>query len=288
MIAIAVLLRILANPLGNVFQKQLTAKGHHPFVVSFLTYGMLSLLCLFAAGDIRWRGFSLQFWMYASFAGLSGALGNGCLVKALQRGDLSVLGPINAYKSVIGMIIGVVLLGEIPNVWGVAGIALVVYGSYFVLETTEERFSIVLLTRKDIQYRLLALFLTALEAVLIKQVILLSSVEVAFLSWCWFGALFSLCLVFMSKAALTNRSRHISYSEARKYGYLVLCIGTMQSATSYIFDKMPVGYALSLFQLSVIVSVILGRQAFEEQAIGQKLIGSSIMVIGSIVIILMK
>ena len=69
---------------------------------------------------------------------------------------------------------------------------------------------------------------------------------------------------------------------------LVACVGTMQFTTNYTFDHMPVGYALSLFQLSIIVSVILGHRIFKEMGIRKKLIGSAIMIIGSIVIILFQ
>jgi drug/metabolite transporter (DMT)-like permease len=51
---------------------------------------------------------------------------------------------------------------------------------------------------------------------------------------------------------------------------------------------MAVGYALSLFQLSAIVSVLLGYGFFKERDISKKLIGSAIMIIGTIVIILLK
>jgi len=69
---------------------------------------------------------------------------------------------------------------------------------------------------------------------------------------------------------------------------LVICIGTMQYTTTYTFDHMPVGYALSLFQLSIIVSVLLGYQVFKEQDIRKKLLGSVIMIAGSVIIILLK
>ena len=41
-----VLLRIFSNPFGNVFQKQLT-KDNHPLLINFLTYLLLSFVCLF-------------------------------------------------------------------------------------------------------------------------------------------------------------------------------------------------------------------------------------------------
>lgn len=51
---------------------------------------------------------------------------------------------------------------------------------------------------------------------------------------------------------------------------------------------MEVGYALALFQLSTIVSIFLGYRIFKEENIMKKLIGSVIMVAGSVMIILLK
>lgn len=191
--SLAVALRIFSNPLGNVFQKTLIQKNNHPLVINFLTFLLLSILCLFPAIQVDWLSLPASFWYFCLLAGLTGATGNGFLVRALENGDLSVLGPINSYKSVVGMIAGIFLLGEIPNIWGVVGVGLIIYGSYFVLDTMKERFSFSLFKRKDIQYRIWAMILTAIEAIFIKKIILYSSTMVSFIVWCWFGAIFLFC-----------------------------------------------------------------------------------------------
>jgi drug/metabolite transporter (DMT)-like permease len=285
--AIAVLLRILSNPLANVFQKQLTLKGSHPLIVNFLTYLFLSLICL-PFLTLFWQELRSEFWIYSTLGGIVGALGNGFLVRALQKGDLSVLGPINAYKAVVAIIVGMLLLGEVPGVWGVLGIALIIYGSYFVLDTTEERFSWSLLKRADIQFRIWAMILTAIEAVFVKKVILASSTTLAFFSWCFFGAIFSFVLSLIYRINLRTEMLRIGSNHLLKYAFLIFCVGTMQFTTNYAFAHMHVGYALSLFQLSIIVSVLFGHRFFKEQDIRKKLIGSAIMIIGSVVIILLK
>ena len=286
--AIAVSVRILSNPLANVFQKQLTAKGNHPLLINFLTYLLLSVVCIFIAIPVQWKNLGMQFWLYSILGGIAGALGNGFLVKALQKGDLSVLGPINSYKSIVGIIVGIFLLREIPNLWGVMGIALIVYGSYFVLDTTEEKFSAALLKKDEIQYRIWAMILTAIEAVFIKKIILASSSTIAFISWCCFGAVFSFLFLFVYRLNLLTEIRKVELASFSRYMFLIVCIGLMQFTTNYTFAHIPVGYALSLFQLSTIVSVILGHRLFEEQDIRKKLVGSAIMIAGSIVIILLK
>jgi drug/metabolite transporter (DMT)-like permease len=237
---------------------------------------------------VHWPVLSQQFWIYAVLGGIAGALGNGFLIKALQFGELSVLGPVNSYKSVVGIIGGIILLGEIPNLWGLLGIALIIFGSYFVLDTTRQRFSLALLRRKDIQYRLLAMVLTAIEAVFVKKVILASSVTIAFIAWCFFGTVFSFVLLFIYRLDIKQEVKQINKSYFGKFAFLIGCMGTMQLTTNYTFEHMDVGYALSLFQLSTIVSVILGYRFFKELDVSKKLIGSTIMIAGSVVIILLK
>lgn len=288
-VAVAVMLRIVSNPLANVYQKQLTSKGNEPLVVNFLTYFLLALLCVGLAFLSGIQPLNHDFWLYSVLGGVCGALGNGFLVRALHLGDLSVLGPVNSYKSVVGMIVGVFLLAEIPNIWGILGIGLIIYGSYFVLDTTDERFSWKLFKKPEIQFRVWAMVLTAIEAVFVKKVIVASSSTLAFMSWCVFGAFFSFIVLLFSPFKLTvELKRTVRFEFLPKFLLLIACIGTMQLTTNYAFEFMPVGYALSLFQLSTLVSVLFGYRFFQEREIGKKIVGSVIMVVGSVIIILLK
>lgn len=288
-VTVAVILRVLSNPLANVYQKQLTSKGNNPLVVNFLTFFFLSLFCCLLVFFIEIPTIKADFWIYSILGGIVGAIGNGFLVKALQIGDLSVLGPINSYKSVVGIIVGIFLLSEIPTIWGLLGIALIIYGSYFVLDTTEEKFSWELFKKNEIKFRIWAMVLTAIEAIFVKKVILSSSTLLAFMSWCALGALFSFILLFFYKIRLrTEFAKSFKLEYLEKFLLLITCMGIMQLTTNYAFDHMPVGYALSLFQLSTIVSIGLGYKFFQEKEIGKKVIGSIIMIIGSVLIILLK
>ena len=59
----------------------------------------------------------------------------------------------------------------------------------------------------------------------------------------------------------------------------------MQYSTNYVFDKMNVGYALAIFQLSSLVTVFLGYKVFKEENFIKKIIASIVMIIGSVLII---
>lgn len=283
--SIAVILRIVSNPLANVFQKKLTLGGKDPLIVNFITYFLLSISCIFIVLNIHPGKLSEGFWIYSIAGGIAGGVGNGFLVKALKEGQLSILGPINSYKSLVGIIVGIFLLGEIPNIWGVLGIAMIIYGSYFVLGTTDEGFSWAILKRAEIQFRIWAMILTAIEAVFIKKVMLSSNAAMAFISWCVFGTLFAFIFLLIHRPG-TTRSMIPASREISRYMYVVILIGIMQLTTIYSFKHMPVGYALALFQLSAIVGVLLGHRIFNEKDIRKKLLGAAIMVTGSVIIII--
>lgn len=285
--AIALVIRIFANPVANVFQKQLTNRGNNPAAVNFATYLLLSAVCIVPALHIDWTVMPRGFWFNCVLVGSFGGVGNAFLVKALQHGELSVLGPINSYKSVIGMIVGIIVLGEIPNLFGLLGVALIIGGSYFVLSPPGEGFSWRLLKRRDIRWRLYAMVFTAVEAVFIKKVILLSSPTVSFITWCWFGAAASFAVLMLSPPPV-SRLLDLGPRDILFYLCVAVCVGLMQYTTNYVFDRMEVGYALALFQLSVVVSVFLGYRVFRETGILRKLIGSAIMIAGSVVIIFLN
>lgn len=289
LVTIAIILRVISNPLANVYQKQITSNGINPLIVNFVTYFLLSFFCGIFLGFIKFPNIDSDFWLYSILGGVVGAIGNGFLVRALYMGDLSVLGPINSYKSVVGIVVGIFVLSEIPNIWGISGIILIIYGSYFVLDTTAEKFSWKLLKKRVIQFRIWALILTAIEAIFVKKVILASSSVLAFMSWCVFGAFFSFVLLGFYKINFkTEFCKSLKFETLKKFIFLISCVGIMQLTTNYVFDHMPVGYALSLFQLSIIVSIFFGYKFFKEQNIRMKIIGSIIMIVGSFLIILQK
>lgn len=286
---VALVCRILSNPVANALQKQLVQKKS-AILINWYSYLFLSLFCLLvsinSSSNIQivkeFLTYGLDFWFYVALAGILCTLGSICLIKALQIGDMSVLGPINSYKSIVGLVFGVILLGEIPSITGLAGVLLIVAGSWFIFDTVGEGFSFKLFLRKDIILRFCALFFTGCEAAVLKKIILMSSVWESFILWCFSGFIFTLLifLVFNVKIQLLTKKELI------KCFFIALCLGVMQFSTNFVFEKMNVGLALALFQLSTLVSVILGYKIFQEQQILKKVLGSIIMIAGTCLILL--
>jgi drug/metabolite transporter (DMT)-like permease len=286
--ALFVLARVVANPVSNVFQKRLSERGANPVFIIAAAHAILTLAVTPILAVARLDELDLGFWTNIGLCALLAVASNVTLVYALRRSDLSVLGPVNAYKAVLGLGLGVVLLGEIPTVFGAAGVLLVLVGSYFVVDREPGQAygsSVVRFLRDPgIQLRFAALALSATEAVFLKRAILRSSPLTTFIFWSVLGLPVASAGVMLLHKCVGQEVRRLG-EQWRFYVWLALTTGLMQAATLLTFDKLPVGYSLALFQLSTLISVFLGHRYFAERNIGRRLIGAVIMVLGAVLIV---
>lgn len=268
---ISVLVRIFSNSYLNVCQKVLTSRGQRASVVNFYTYLGLTVLVL---PLLHIADFNAELLINFVIMGLLGALGNYFIIKALSIGELSTLAPINSYKPVVALFAGILYLHEIPTLNAVLAIALIIVGTIILIDKTAGKFNL-----KAVFYRVLALIFSATEAVFIKKIIVLTNVTNAFALWVLAGLVFS--------ALLAVRSLGDMKISSWKYQILlILSVGVMQYSTNYVFSRMSVAYALALFQLSTLISVVFGAKMFDERGLVRKLIASGVMVLGSIWLIL--
>ena len=277
-VVVLIFIRIVTNSFSNVFQKQLANIGEQPAKINFLNYFLLSIVSIPIILLNNFSKFTPEFWKYALLGAIFGSICNCFMVLALKSGQLSVLGPINSYKAIIGLVFGMIILHEYPNIYGIYGMLLIILGTYFIFDNPKDFF------KKDIFYRFCALFFSAIEAIFIKKVIILSSVTISFAASSILGALFSF---FIMLAFNTNDKFKINAVNSKLYFSMAFCFGMMTFATAYVFSYINVGYALSLFQLSVLLNVFLGYKLFKEQNLLKKLAGSVVIIIGSILILLL-
>ena len=287
--ALFVAARILANPVSNVFQKQLTQRSANPIFIigathTLLTLGVLPLIIL----DPLPRQLVGAFWTNMVICALLAVSGNVLLVFALQATGLSVLGPINAYKSVVGLVLGVLLIGEVPTPMGMAGVLLILAGSYFVVDqdVNHPRSNALMqfFRERGVQLRLAALCLSATEAIFLKKALLLSSPLTTFVFWSIFGLPISaMAIALLLRRRLAHETVLLRHNWST-YLWLATTTGIMQLATLFTFGKLQVGYSLALFQLSTLISVFLGYRYFQESHIRKRLVGAAIMAAGAALI----
>jgi drug/metabolite transporter (DMT)-like permease len=287
--ALFVCARIVANPVSNVFQKQLAHRGAHPMFIIGATYALLTLMALPFIAGVRPVALGPAFWANIAICAVLAVVGNGLLVYALRSADLSVLGPINAYKAVLSLVLGVFLIGEVPTLFGLVGVLLILVGSYFVVERAPDQPQgdafVQFFRERGVQLRFAALAFSATEAVFLKRAVLHSSPVITFLFWSILGLpVATVAIVLLLKGAVGQeilRFRHCW----RTYLWLAMTTGLMQLTTLLTFGELQVGYSLALFQLSSLISVFLGYRYFRERNIRKRLVGSAIMVAGAALIV---
>jgi drug/metabolite transporter (DMT)-like permease len=285
--------RIIANPVSNVFQKQLTRHSANPLFIIGATHGLLTLATLpLLFGPMKMpvqAALGAEFWANMLFCALLAVAGNVLLVHALKWTDLSLLGPINSHKAVISLALGVFLIGETPTVMGMAGVVLIVAGSYLVVdrEPNQPRHNafVQFFRERGVRLRFAALALSATEAVFLKKALLLSSPLTTFVWWSILGLPLAGTAIVLLLRKEAGKEISLFQTHWRTYLWLAITTGAMQLTTLLTFGKLPVGYSLAFFQLSTLISVFLGYHFFQEGHLRRRLLGSLIMVAGAALIV---
>lgn len=276
---IAVICRILSNSYANLYQKK-ASEHMSPITTNMLSYGIMSVLCIIPAMFIDWTQFNYIFWANVVVAGILCTIGTISLIEALKIGELSVLAPINSYKSIIGLIGAIIILKEFPSTKDLFCILGIVLGSYFVLDSKTNRFSIKTFFRKDVRLRIFALICSGIEASFLKKIILMSSYKISLVLWCFSGFICSLIICLLNNKLGNLKNNKI------KYPFIIgIMLILMQLTTNYVFTKMEVGTALALFQLSSLVSLYFGYKFYHEKEIIKKLAGTVIMIVSASLIL---
>ena len=271
---VALISRILSNPIANFFQKKLTVM-ESSLTVNFWSYLFMTVLCLPLIKNNHIFFYDINFYSLVILAGLLCFLGTICLIKALSLGELSVLGPINSYKSIIGLIVAFFILGEIPSLKSIIGFLLII-GASFLFVDEKGKF----ILNKSVLLRMLALIFTGVEAVILKQIILMSNPIVSFIWWAISGLIFSFLF-----AAVNKKLKPASIKTIQTCFFIGVLLSIMQLSTNIVFKNFDVGLSLALFQLSSIVSLFLGFKFLKEKGILRKTTGTIIMILGSILIL---
>ena len=280
-VTFSVLTRIFSNSVANLYQKKASERDSS-VVVNLVSYLVMSGFCVIPAFMVDWSVYGLSFWLNVVVAGMLCTAGTLALIAALRVGELSVLAPINSYKSIIGLVSAFVVLGELPCMRELVCVGLIIWGSVFVLSDGEERFSFSVFLRRDVRLRLFALLCSGVEASFLKKIILMSDFKVALILWCFSGFVCSLAVYLLRP---NSPRKFVSQGNLLNCFIIGVSLVLMQLTTNYVFTYMPVGTALALFQLSSIVSLLFGYSVYKERNIVRKLVGTVIMLGASVVIL---
>lgn len=283
-----VLGRVLSASFANVFQKKLTHHDLHPLFIVVVSYFFLCLICIPLLFSFSYENLNTDFWFNIFFAALLDMTGTLFLVMSLSKTDLSIFGPLNAYKVLVSMILAMIFLGEIPSSQGFIGIAIIVIASYFLFPS-QQKFSanrlLTLFSIKGVQYRFLSIVLFSIGTLPLKNAVLIGDALPATVFWCLIGfphsilAYIFFCPVPLDKA-ITKTKQHIF-----SFCYLGILMFLMQYASMLVLSKMMIAYTLALFQLSMVLQVFLGYRIFKEGHFMRRMSACLVMVAGSLLVL---
>lgn len=280
--------RLLLSSVSNVFQKQLSHHGLHPFYIVATTYVVLAILSLLFSFNAAFSHLSPSFWINVLLASLFDVGGWMFLVMSLSRTDLSVFGPLNAYKVVISMLLALIFLGEVPTPQGFAGVMIIVAGSFLLLPpsngTAQNRFTQLWLDR-GVQARFLSILLFSIGTVFLKGSLEHSGPLETLIFW----SLFGLPLILLANTLLTTERWVDNIRNSQTHVLSITAVGltvfVMQYLTLVLLSQMLIAYTLALFQLGMLVQVFLGYRIFNEPDLVRRLTASLVMMLGSLLVL---
>jgi len=204
-------------------------------------------------------------------------------MKSISASPVSLSMPFLAFTPAFMLLTGFLILGELPGLYGILGILLIVTGAY-ILNIKNKRQGLfapfkAILDEKGSVLMLIVAVIYSITSVLGKKAIINSSP----LFFSGFYVPFIALMLFPIAFKKSNNIKQIF----KKPGALIM-LGVLTGLTS-IFDFIGISmidaaYLISVKRVGILVSTILTYFVFKEDHIREHLIGAGLMVVGVAVI----
>jgi len=207
-------------------------------------------------------------------------------MRAIKSSELSITVPMVAFSPLFLLITSPILLGEFPSHAGLAGIVLIVAGSYLlhINKISGGLFAPIkaLFENPGPRYMMLVALIWSITANFDKIGVMNSSP----MFWSFSLALF-LSISMFPIALITNRNL---FGTLKKNFFRLLPIGLFQSG-AMLFHMVAVQFALVAYVVAIkrsstALGVVWGALFLKEKNMKQKLLGVSIMLGGVVLIVL--
>jgi len=215
-------------------------------------------------------------------------VGNVLLVASIGRGELSVIGPINSYKPLVGLLGAWWWLGEQPGSLSLLGMGVILAGTWCLAQgrSTDRGAT----PMHAIAARFASIGLTAMASVFLKESLLRASWLEVLWGWALGSSVVAMAIDKLMHMTGSPRPRQslptAGGSLDPKLAWIALAYALLQGSTVLLFRTIPIGPALALFQLSGILQVFLGWRLFREPHLGWRLLASLVMAVGATMVLL--
>lgn len=243
-------------------------------------------LIIFLLGGIP--SLSLKFYQLILVASILDTVATIASIYAIKTSPISLLSPISSFNPVFTTIIASLFLHEILSPIKFLGILTVVLGSY-ILNIADLKGGVFLpfkklFTNRGVLFFLLANFIWAITPIFQKQAIFQTKpampLFVPFFEAIIVGIYFIPLLLIKTKNQIPQIKRDWK---------LLILLGIFgplaQWAAFTAFSQAPLGLVTSVFKLSTLFTILWGFYFFKEERIWERLLGASVMIVGTILLL---
>ena len=208
-------------------------------------------------------------------------------IKAIKISPLSLTVPYLAFTPVFMIGTGFLMLNEMPDIWGIAGISAVCIGSYVLNIDPQSRSFIdplrAVFRETGSWMMLIVSFIFSISAVLGKLAILHSSV--LFFQMSFFAVLnLLIIIIFLVIRKIRLKTFVEQPVKGMVAGVLLYCHILFHG---YGISMTKAAYMMSVKRLSIVFGVISGGLVFHEENFLMRFLGAMLMFSGAVVILLM-
>lgn len=229
----------------------------------------------------------VKAWLFLTLSGLATGASWICYFKALSIGDVNKVVPVDKMSTVLAVLIAIVLFGETGNLAvKLAGTAVITLGTFLMIEKKQSAGAGHKQDRTWLVYALGAAVFAALTSVLAK--IGIEGVESNL------ATAIRTCVVLVMAWAIViakGKLEHVVRIDPRELAFLAasgIATGASWLLYYYAIAAGQVSVVVQIDKLSIVVSVLFARLAFNEKLSRRSAIGLFLIVLGTAALTIWK
>jgi uncharacterized membrane protein len=246
------------------------------FVFALPFYGAIYLgLALYGGESV---GFSSTFLVLVVLRGLSDVIAEGCKMRALESGDVSLVSGLLSLSPLTLVVVSPIVTGDPVHLHEFVGIVLMVLGSVVVVKRDKQTGRIQ--QKKAVLYALAGSLAFAMNSALDRLAVshagpLASAFSV------------TLCAAIFTAPALWKVPRSTAQLSAHQRSFLVrgLFETVFMVAKMAALVTLPAHIVVGLTRISLLLTVIVGGTLFQEEDRLRRLCGAVLMYVGLVVLL---
>lgn len=226
-------------------------------------------------------------WLFLTLSGLATGASWICYFKALSIGDVNKVVPVDKMSTVLAVLIAIVLFGETGNLAvKLVGTAVITLGTFLMIEKKQSIGAEQKQDRAWLAYALGAAVFAALPSVLAK--IGIEGVESNLAT-----AIRTCVVLFMAWAIVAAKGKleQVARIDPRELAFLAasgIATGASWLLYYYAIVAGQVSVVVQIDKLSIVVSVLFARLAFNEKLSHRSAIGLFLIVLGTAALAIWK